>query len=108
MRIVTKGICYVIAGHSSTHKQAKLPAGVVLNVIGGTGKAYELHQGHTLAICEEYDPERKRDPANYPNFWILKVDVEDFVYPEPPPGPGPVPEEDADGCLSRILKLFTK
>ena len=99
MKIQTaKNGVYIRAGHSSTHKQGKLPKDVVLNTIQNNNpKAYELDPEHTKLVIRHYDPERSHDYGSYPNFWIAKADVIKFVgQPEPPPIPVPTPVPDVD------------
>jgi len=91
---------YVMAGHSSTHKQGKLPKGVALNIITAIPEFYELDKEHTKAVIEFYDPERDSNYEDYPNFWIEKNDTTDAsTAPPPPPVVGQpivVPDEDID------------
>jgi hypothetical protein len=86
-----KDVVYIRAGHSSEHKQGKLPKGVALNTIDETDEDYELNKEHTKAVIEIYDPERDSDYTQYPNFWVEKVDVsEEDTAPIPPPVEPPV------------------
>ena len=89
---------YVMAGHSSDHKQGKLPKGVVLNSISSTIHDYELLPEHTKAVIETYDPERDSNYDRYPNFWIAKPDVAEYVAldPDPTPDPPPLPHDGSE------------
>lgn len=88
---------YVMAGHSSEHKQGQLPKGVALNTIEETRDDYELEPEHTKAVIEYYDPDRDSNYETYPNFWIEKGDVKESGTPvEPPPEGEEPPVGDVD------------
>jgi len=110
MRVVTNKICYITSGHSATHKQGKIPAGVVLNTMSETSKAYELEPDHAKAVIEVYDPDRNSDYSKYPAFWVQKDDViAEAGGPIPAPQPSPLPVGGiADEQAGRGLILFLK
>ena len=107
--IYTNKICYIYSGHSASHKQGKLPAGVALNEIGDTRLSYELAPAHTKAVIEVYDPDRNSDYSVYPAFWIKKADADDGTAPQPPVEPpvdpgvppvGGIPSADQVGLMA--------
>ena len=90
--VKTNKICYIWAGKSSSHKQGKLPVGVLLNVIGGPASGrLELDPDHTKAVIAHHDPERPQDYDSYPNFWVDVIDVSNVAGPNPDPDPTPTP-----------------
>ena len=90
--VKTNKICYIWAGKSSSHKQGKLPVGVLLNVIGGPASGrLELDPDHTKAVIAHHDPDRQSDYDQYPNFWVNVVDVSNVAGPNPDPDPIPYP-----------------
>jgi len=104
MKVVTNvPTTYITSGHSATHKQGKIPAGVVLNTMSETSKAYELEPDHAKAVIEVYDPLRDSDYSKYPAFWVQKADVIPYVSSvEPPVDPvyppvGGIPSADQVG-----------